>query len=161
MKRFLATTLAAALALASMAPVPAMAAGRRATGSIAGTVTDSERNTLPGCIVRARSMATGELAGTQQTDARGQFLFPALAPGAYILEVVDGGTRILGASGNLVVAADVRMEGIVIVLPDQKPAAATRDGRNFFKTRAGIVTVAAGAGIGAIALGKGRGSPSK
>jgi len=57
------------------------------TGALIGTVKDGGGGVLQGAVVRVTSPALIGGPATQPTDDRGQFRFPALPPGAYVLEV--------------------------------------------------------------------------
>ena len=64
-----------------LAVVPAGA--QVTTGSIRGTVTDAQGAVLPGVTITVKSPALVRGTATGVTDARGEFLLPALQPGAY------------------------------------------------------------------------------
>src|SRR5262245_3882360 len=59
-------------------------------GTINGVITDPKTNTAPGAEVRARSVDTGALR-TVKTGTGGQFEFPGLTPGRYVVEVQAAG----------------------------------------------------------------------
>ena len=56
------------------------------TGSVAGAVTDPSGASVPGASVTLTSTATGGVR-TLTTGTNGQFFFPALDPGSYVLAV--------------------------------------------------------------------------
>lgn len=60
---------------------------QRLTGTLIGSVKDEQHGALPGAIVRVTSPALVGGALTATTDDRGQWRFPTLAPGSYILTV--------------------------------------------------------------------------
>ena len=69
----------------------ASSAGAQITGSIAGTVYDSQGGVLPGA---SASLTSDQLPGGPLlfvTNADGQYRFPAIAPGQYTLTVVLAG----------------------------------------------------------------------
>ena len=57
------------------------------TGALIGAVKDGSGGVIQGAVVRVTSRALIGGPATQPTDDRGQFRFPALPPGAYVLEV--------------------------------------------------------------------------
>lgn len=63
------------------------------TGSIRGTVTDSEGGVLPGVSVTASSSALVAGRITATTDEHGVYRFPALPPGTYTIEATLPGFR--------------------------------------------------------------------
>lgn len=73
------------LAAAWLMQVPAGA--QSITGTLIGTVRDTQGGVLQGASVRAASPSL--IGGSQQTitNAKGQFRFPALPPGVYVLDV--------------------------------------------------------------------------
>lgn len=77
------TRTAAVVALLLCTAFPAFAQEDRAT--ITGRVTDGSGAALPGVSVTIRSTTTTSLAVTAVTDGVGQYLSPALPPGAYVL----------------------------------------------------------------------------
>ena len=64
-----------------------MSAAQDLTGSLIGTVRDPQGAVLPGAVVRVSSPSLIGGPATVTTDDRGQFRFPALAPGLYTLDV--------------------------------------------------------------------------
>ncbi len=86
--------IAASLALLVALGVASQAAAQSTTtGSIRGTVTDSEGGVLPGATVTATSDALVAGRLTAVTDQRGLYRFPALPPGIYVIEVTLPGFR--------------------------------------------------------------------
>src|SRR4051812_30878034 len=69
------------------AAVPALA---QSTGTLQGTVTDTQNAIIPGVAVTIRNVATG-LERATVTDAAGQYVAASLQPGHYeILAHLDG-----------------------------------------------------------------------
>jgi hypothetical protein len=109
MKRWLVGSLIAAMALAASAPAYAQGGGASSTGTIQGRVTDAQGAVLPGVTVTATSPS---LLGQQTTvtSDTGNYRFPAVAPGTYVVTfelpgfntVKREGIEIrLGFTGNL------------------------------------------------------------
>ncbi|MCS7023601.1 MAG: TonB-dependent receptor [Bryobacteraceae bacterium] len=81
------------------------ASGQTVSGSIVGTVLDSSGNVIAGAAVKLISERTGEERNTT-TNEMGDFLFPALQPGAYTILVEHPGFRPLRKTGNMLSAAE-------------------------------------------------------
>jgi hypothetical protein len=75
------------------------------SGSIVGTVLDSSGNSIAGASVKLISERTGEERSAPTNDA-GDFLFPALQPGAYTIAVEQPGFRPFRKTGNQLSAAE-------------------------------------------------------
>jgi Carboxypeptidase regulatory-like domain len=82
---FCRRTLAAFVLLAALPSVTS--AGQSLSGSLSGSVRDEQGGTLGGAIVTVSSPA--QIGGDQRTTAndKGQWRFPVLAPGVYVLVV--------------------------------------------------------------------------
>jgi hypothetical protein len=78
------------LALSALAA--SIAAAQTSTASLAGSVADSSGQVIPGADVTVFSERTGEDRQTKSNEV-GDFVFPALVPGAYTLKVVAKGFR--------------------------------------------------------------------
>jgi hypothetical protein len=63
------------------------AAGQVLTGALVGTVKDEQGAVVPGAQVRGTSPAQIGGPATMVTNERGQFRFPVLPPGSYVLDV--------------------------------------------------------------------------
>lgn len=85
MPRKLSVVVGAALILLLGLSGSALAQGT-VTGSVQGTVKDSEDGVLPGATVTAYSTALVKGRMTTTADARGGWRFPALPPGSYAVE---------------------------------------------------------------------------
>jgi len=75
------------------------------SGSIIGTVLDSSGNVIPAASVKLISERTGE-ERSSQTNESGDFLFPALQPGAYTVSVEQPGFKPFKKTGNMLSAAE-------------------------------------------------------
>jgi hypothetical protein len=75
------------------------------SGSILGTVLDSSGNAIAGAPVKLISELTGD-ERSATTSETGDFLFPALRPGAYTISVEKAGFRPLRKTGNQLSAAE-------------------------------------------------------
>jgi hypothetical protein len=76
------------VALSSPFPLPA----QQLTGSVQGTVKDSTGGVVVGATVELVSSTTG-IRQSRQTEVGGDFLFPAVKPGAYTLSASQSGFK--------------------------------------------------------------------
>lgn len=167
MKRFLALTLAVALAFIGV-PVPLAAAiGPQGPGSISGVAKGGDQQPLPNYTVRVRNVGTGQIAGTQTTSATGAFSFTGLNAGTYVVEIVDAAGRVIGVTSSIsLTAGTMVISGVALTasgLGGAALAGAAGGGiGTFFSSTAGILLiVGAGAGITAGVLASRNASPSR
>jgi len=142
------------------APAPA---GQAGTGTISGSARSTSGQAMPNTTVQLRNAQTGQLAGSTTSGAAGEFTFPALGPGTYVVEVVNAVGEVVGTSTAISLTATA-MAATVTVTASAVPFLAAAGGGSFFASTLGIVTIAAvGAGVvGAIAVAnKADASPSR
>lgn len=72
---------------------------QKETGSILGTVTDSEGGPIPGATVTASSSSLIGGSAVTQTDEKGHYRFPVLAPGIYSVQAELSGYQTIIRSG--------------------------------------------------------------
>jgi hypothetical protein len=95
--------------------------------------------------VQLRSVSTGQLAGTTTANAVGQFSFVGLAPGTYVVEVVNTAGQIVGTSGSVVVSGGAAMTGVSVTTSAAAKVAATP---GFFSAHAtALILGATAAGV--------------
>lgn len=143
MKRL--TALAIVLVLAGSVPAVALAAPQ-GPGQLTGSVRDAGDRPAANVLVRLRNLDTGVVAGTTTTNSGGAYAFTGVAPGNYVVEVLDASGQILATSAALSVSAGQGLAGVLVTLSSiaEKGALAA-----FFTSTTGIVVLAAaGAGIG-------------
>src|SRR5688500_11958727 len=73
-------------------------------GLIAGS-TSIDGKPLPNTTVRLRNVDNGQLAGNTTSNPTGQFSFPGLTPGNYVIEMVSADGTIIGTSVNIPLTA--------------------------------------------------------
>src|SRR5689334_3291732 len=71
---------------------PFLLPAQQLTGSVQGTVKDSTGGLVVGATVELVSSTTG-IRQSRQTDVGGEFLFPAVKPGAYTLSASQSGFK--------------------------------------------------------------------
>src|SRR5215211_7430104 len=73
-------------------------------GSISGTAVDPSGQAVPGAKVKVVSELNGEEKATL-TNEVGDFFFPAMVPGGYMVRVEAQGFRPIESKGNVLAAA--------------------------------------------------------
>jgi len=167
MRRFVALALTSTLALqaAPLAAAPAKPGARAggaqapvSTGGISGTARSAANQPLPKHTVQLRNLETGRLVATATSGADGAFSFAGLAPGNYVVEIVNELGVLVGSSGSIPVIAGTT--ATVTVLATALTAAAA--GGAGVSTALIITTIAAAAGIaGVIVVNRDDASPNR
>ena len=113
--------------------------------TVSGVVTDPSCAVIPGALVRLTGKETGRKFEARTGD-EGEFLFAALPPGTYTLEVFSPGFRFIhrddfrvgaGESAHLRATLDVwELMGDIIVLPEDKPPVESNNGITVFRSEA-------------------------
>ena len=104
MRKAIAVCVASALVV-MLLPVTASARVPQATGTLNGVAQNAQGQTLPQYTVRLRNTQTGQLAGSQTSNATGQFSFVGLNPSDYVVEIVNSTGNIVGTSTAVTVGA--------------------------------------------------------
>jgi hypothetical protein len=94
MRRFLAIVLVLAVT-ALGAPVSLLAADSNSV-NLTGTAYTVNLQPLPNAAVQIRNFQTGNRVSSTISDRAGEFSFSGLAPGTYIIEIVDVSGRVIG-----------------------------------------------------------------
>ncbi len=143
MKRL--TALAIVLVLVGSVPAVALAAPQ-GPGQLTGSVRDAGDRPVANALVRLRNLDTCAIVVTTTTISGGAYAFTGVAPGSYVVEVIDASGQILSTSAALTVTAGQGLSGVLVTLTSiaEKGALAS-----FFTSTTGVVVLAAaGAGIG-------------
>jgi hypothetical protein len=112
-------------------------------GTIAGIVRDAQGQTLPSVKLQLRNVDTGQVVAKTRAGADAAYQFTGVAPGNYIVEIVDDSDRVIGLSAAAALAANGAVTGLVAAL-----TATTAAGGAFFASTAGILLlVGIGAGV--------------
>ena len=143
MRKAVAMCVASAL-VAMLVPVTASARVPQATGTLNGVAQNAQGQALPQYTVRLRNTQTGQLAGSQTSNATGQFSFVGLNPSDYVVEIVNSTGNIVGTSTAVTVGA-----GSTVTISVSASALAAAEG-----AAAGAAGAAAG-GAGGAAAGDG------
>jgi Carboxypeptidase regulatory-like domain len=167
MRKFASIGLIIALAMAG-APSGAFAASQGATQSaaVAGTVRRANMRVVPNANVQIRNVETGEVTDRSTTDDTGAFAFAGLAPGNYVVEVVDAAGKVLGIGTPFSLTAGATASASVI-LPGSGTAAAAATGGGFSLFGLGPVSslavlgAASAAAVTAVVATRPDASPSK
>jgi hypothetical protein len=112
-------------------------------GTIAGIVRDAQGQMLPNVKLQLRNVDTGQVVAKTRAGADAAYQFTGVAPGNYIVEIVDDSDRVIGLSAAAALAANGAVTGLVAAL-----TATTAAGGAFFASTAGILLlVGIGAGV--------------
>lgn len=150
MRKAVASGLVGALAVSL---VPMTASARQATGTLNGTAQSAQGQALPNYTVRLRNTQSGQLAGSQSSNATGQFSFTGLNPSDYVVEIVDSTGNIVGTSTAVTVGAGSTVT--ISVSASALAAAAGGAAGAAGGAAAGGAAAGAAAGAGAAAAGIG------
>ena len=117
-------------------------------GTVEGIARDAAQQPLPRITVQIRNVATGQLVGTQVTGAGGEFIFTGIAPGNYVIEIVDRDGKIIGASVPFSVA-EGKVANVMVSAAAGGALGAGGGGWGLFGLgKAATLTLLAGAGVG-------------
>jgi hypothetical protein len=96
-----------ALLLAAMVP---LAIAQTTTGQISGSVVDPTRQAIAAAAVTLTNEGSGEARSVQSNDT-GDFVFPALVPGAYAIKIEKAGFKLFQRPGIVLTANERRALG--------------------------------------------------
>ena len=139
------TALALVAALAGLVAAAAFAAPQ-GPGDVTGSVRDANDRPVRNVPVRLLDLDSVMVVKTTTTTSEGAFAFTGVAPGNYVVEVVDATGKILGTSGAVLVAAGQGLGGILVTLESGFTPAGLM--AFFTSTKGVVVLAAAGAGVG-------------
>ena len=161
MKRSLSARLAAIVALVALLPAgqvtwahgqtPAVVPGvftRADAGTVIGTVWSHNDAPIARARLRLRDVTSGQVVRTTQADELGRFTFVKVAPGSYIVELVDNSGKIL-ALGQMFALGPVETVATFIRLGAPLPWYA-----GFF-SNAAAAALASASSLGLTSLGNG------
>jgi hypothetical protein len=141
------------IAMAGVGGPTSLLAAAQQTGSISGTAADASNQSLAKQTVRARNVSNGQVAGTAQTNAAGQYSISGLQPGQYIIEIVDAQGAVVATSGTVTLSAgSLAATGVLVT---SKVTAAGLGAGIVGGTAGSFLTSATGLSILAIAGGVG------
>lgn len=103
MRKVLVLGLIAAMAVLGV-PAGAAAGVAQKGGSVSGKAEGADKAPLKNYTVRVRNVNTSAVAGSTQSGAAGEFSFASLAPGDYVIEVVDATGKVVGVSAPIAIA---------------------------------------------------------
>ena len=117
--------------------------------TIQGNALDSKNGQLANVTVRLRDARFGRIVDTQYTDQSGMFVFKAVEPGSYIVEIIGNDEAILAASQLLNVHGGEAISAVV-KLPFRVPPFANMMGTATTPAAVGLALQAAATGITAL-----------
>ena len=129
----------------------AAAAAGQATGKISGTVRDAQNQILPNAQLQLRNVDTAQVVARARSSADGSYEFTGIAPGNYIVEIIDDSARVLGLSTATALGPGAALTGLLVSLSSAGAvagAAAAGGAGAFFASTGGILLlVGIGAGV--------------
>jgi carboxypeptidase family protein len=149
------------------APAITFASGapRQQGGTLTGVAQGSDKQVLKNYTVRVRNTAAGSLVSTGTTSSTGEFSFAGLAPGNYVVEVLDAAGRVVGLSPSIAVAAGTTVSVTIAASAAGAIAAATGGGFGLLGlgtvATAAVITAAGVAAVVAVKATRNDASPSK
>jgi hypothetical protein len=148
MRRILSIGLTVALAVTGLQP-GLLAAGQldqaEQTATLTGRALRTDLQAFPNATVRLRSVTTGELLRATTSSATGDYSFPAIPAGNYVVELVDSTGRIVGMT------APFRVEGATA--PTMSIVATTSSAAMASSASAGVSLLGLGPSVTAAVLG--------
>ena len=119
-----------------------------AAGAIVGTVVKGNDKPLAAARLRLRDLETGRILMTTRGDEEGRFQFSGVPAGAYVVELVDDDSRVLGVTQSFSMAP-AETARVVLRLASQLPW------YSGFFTNAAIAAVSSAASLGITSVGPG------
>ena len=110
-------TLAVLCTTAMVAFAAPTASAQITTGTLAGTIQDSQGGVIPGATIVLISDSRGTRGVPAVTNATGDFVFPNTTPDTYTIEVTMPGFRTLRRSGVTVSGGDRVAVGVLKIEP--------------------------------------------
>lgn len=108
--------VSSAIVVAAQAPPVLPGASTRAFSTIYGSALSASSAVLPATLVRLRDVRTGRIVATTVTDKSGAFVFRAVDPGSFIVELMApdqstiwAASQILNVNAGDAVAAVVKI----------------------------------------------------
>jgi hypothetical protein len=97
-------------------------------GSVSGVARGSDQSLLANQRVQLRNLENGQVASSTTSGPAGTFSFPSLAPGNYVVELVDEAGKVVGISSSVSVAPAVAASVTVTASATGAVAAAAAGG---------------------------------
>jgi hypothetical protein len=133
-------------------------------GQINGVITGMasvDGKPLPHITVRLRDLGSGQLVGTTNATATGQFMFSGLPPSDYVVETVDDNGTILGTSVTVALTLSMMVATNVTVVASAAALAAAGGTAALSATVVAVTAVAATLGTTASVVVANDASPSR
>jgi hypothetical protein len=134
--------------------------------TISGTALRTDLRPLPAATVRLRQFETTSIVGSVTAGPSGEFTFPPVQPGSYMLELVDFSGRVIGmvppfaVSGTTPIAVSVVASGLGVTAASAAGGGFSLFGLGPAATLA-VLGAAGAAAVTAVVATKSDASPSK
>lgn len=125
------------------------AAAQVQAGQISGVARASNGKALAGHTARLRHVGTGNLGASTTISTTGEFSFPGVEFGDYMVEIVNQAGTVVGTTSAIsVTAASAVVSGVTVTATSSLLASILGGAglTSFFTSTAGIITAAAVAG---------------
>jgi hypothetical protein len=164
MRKVLSVAVVTALAVTGV-PVGALAADNTSI-AVVGTAYRANMQPLPHAEVQVRDLKSGSRVLSVMSDVSGSYSFKGLAPGTYIVEVVDKTGKVMGMSAPFVLITGPSVTVSVVAVAQGTAAASGQNaGFSFLGmgpvTSLAVVGAAGAASVTAVVATKPDASPSK
>ena len=160
------------LLLTTLLMVPSLSFGAQAaaqtpaTGQVSGIARAANGKSLANYTARLRDTRSGQIVRSVTTGTNGQFSLEGLAPGDYLVEVVDATGKLVGVSSPISLTTSALVVSNVSVGAASSAAAAGAAAAghglvSFFSSTAIIAAAAASGVTAAVIAATGSASPSR
>lgn len=136
------------------------------TATLTGTARSTSGQALPAASVQIRNFGVGEIVARVVSGPGGEFVFEGLAPGRYVVEVVDAG-KVVGMSSvfRLNAGMSLAMEVVVVSPGALEKEESDRAGFSLFglgpATSAAVLGAAGAVAVTAVVSTRQEASPSR
>ena len=120
----------------------------RQPGAITGTALQANDTPIPEALLRLRDVTSGRIVARTQADGAGRFIFAPVAPGTYVVELVNEEGRVLAVGQTLNMSA-----GGTVATAVKLGAQAGWSGRFFTNVAAAVIATASSLGVTGVSDG--------
>ena len=135
------------------------------TSRLAGTAFNTNLQPLPSVTVQIRDLQTGAVVGSTISGDRGEFTFIDLAPGSYIVEIVNAAGTVQGMTAPFSIGTAPLVSMSVVSVGQGLVESGGHAGFSLFGlghvTSLAVVGAAGAAGVAAVVATRPNASPSK
>ena len=163
MRKFLALAVVAAVSAAAVRSTAQPAVP--GTSRLVGTAFNTNLQPLPNATVQIRNLQTGAVVGSTISGDRGEFTFIDLAPGTYIVEIVNAAGTVQGMTAPFSIVTAPLVSVSVVSVGQGLVESGGHAGFSLFGlghvTSLAVLGAAGAAGVAAVVATRPDASPSK